>query len=191
MKDIFRDVVEQYFEVPNPKDSEIDAMVSLFVPLSKPKGTILFHEGDQHSYCYLLLKGAARGYFLKNGLEVNTWFAFDEDLLGNMRSYFGEPADETIELLEDSELFSIDIRGFKPLLETNFLANVLTRKILEENTIYMESRIQDLLHKTAQEKYEALLRKEPEVFNRVSLTHIASYLGMSRENLSRIRAKRK
>ena len=191
MKEVFREVIKQYFEIDNPKESEVDALISLFTPLTKSKGTVLIHEGDRHSYCYLLLKGAARGYFLKDGLEVNTWFAFDEDLIGNMKSYFGEPADETTELLEDSELLSIDIRGFKPLLETNFLANVLTRKILEENTVYLESRLQDLLHKTAQEKYDGLLRKEPEVFNRVSLTHIASYLGMSRENLSRIRAKRK
>ena len=59
--------------------------------------------------------------------------------------------------------------------------------MLEEHALFLEYRLQQLLFMSSKERYENLLKAAPEVFQRVSLTDIASYLGVSRETLSRIR----
>ena len=63
-------------------------------------------------------------------------------------------------------------------------------EILYEEIIYLEKRIYDLQFVSSSERYKRLLEEAPEIIQRVSLTDIASYLGVSRETLSRIRGQR-
>ena len=61
------------------------------------------------------------------------------------------------------------------------------RLIAEEAVQFLQGRIESLLFKTATERYLEFIEKEPEFFNRLSLEHIATYLGMERQSLTRIR----
>ena len=62
--------------------------------------------------------------------------------------------------------------------------------MLEEHALFLEYRLHQLLFMSSKERYENLLKAAPEVFQRISLTDIASYLGVSRETLSRIRSQK-
>lgn len=164
--------------------AEILKFISL---IKKPKGTKLFSEGKRHSNFYFIIKGTAKSYYLKDGKEVCLWFAFENDTLGSIMTYNGEPSNETIELLEDSELICYKSDALKRLAKENLAVSNLSYKMLEEHALFLEYRLQQLLFMSSKERYENLLKAAPEVFQRVSLTDIASYLGVSRETLSRIR----
>ena len=154
-----------------------------------PKGKVLIKEGRILSKIYYVIKGGARSYYLKDGIEICSWFGFEKDILGSLQSFAGKGSLETIELLEDSQLIEVDLNKVNALLNTNLAANIFVRKLIEEHALFLEERIYHLQFMTAMDRYVMLLDNEPELFQRVSLTYIASYLGIRRETLSRLRAK--
>ncbi|MCH7408571.1 Crp/Fnr family transcriptional regulator [Belliella sp. DSM 111904] len=157
--------------------------------LRYPKKQIVLKENQIGQFAYLIIEGAARSYYLHNGLEVHTWFSFEGEFIGSLRNHDGLPSRETVELLEDSILLSFDMMRIKELMKifpeiTNFIYPVIN-----EYAQFLEDRLFYTHLKSAKEKYDALIAYQPQVLRRVPLTFIASYLGISRETLSRIRAK--
>lgn len=152
-------------------------------------GDCLVREGQYHPFGYFLIAGAVRSFYLKDGTEANTWFAFEEETVGSFQNYLGKPAQETLEVLEDSELIAIHLPEIKALANTDLHANHFVRLIVEEYALFLEEKLM-ALQMNATERYDYLLQKEPQVLQRIPLTYIASYLGITRETLSRIRAKK-
>lgn len=153
------------------------------------KRDVLIREQQRHDFVYFIIKGAVRSYYLKEGVEVNTWFAFEHEMVGSLHNYRGEPSKETFELVEHSTLISIDLRHFKHLVRFNLEISNFVRSIIEEYAIFLEDRIFNSQFSSAIEKYEHMIKHEPEVLKRIPLTYIATYLGISRETLSRLRAR--
>ena len=60
--------------------------------VDKAKGEVLIQEGSTHPYAYFLLEGAARSFYLKDGTEVNIWFAFENETVGSFQNYHNEPS---------------------------------------------------------------------------------------------------
>jgi len=153
-------------------------------------GTKIIIEGKRHHYFYFIIQGSVKSYYLKDSQEVCSWFAFENDMVATMKSFAGEPSNETIELLEDSELIQINTESFKKIAATNLSVSQLIIELLAEHTIFLEDRIYLLQFMSSKERYENLVKAEPQILQRVSLTDIASFLGVSRETLSRIRVKK-
>ena len=153
------------------------------------KGERLIQEGKYHPYMYFLQKGAARSYYLKDGTEVNTWFAFENEIVGSFQNYLNNPSQESIELLEDSCLIVIHLTPLQKLLSSSIQVSNFVRLIVEEYTAFLEERVFNLQFMSSMERYLYLLEHEPKILRRVSLTHLSSYLGIARETLSRLRAK--
>jgi len=154
-----------------------------------PKRHVLIREQQTSAYVYLLTSGAARSYYLHDGTEVHTWFAFEGELAGSLRNFSGLPSRETIELLEPSTVLVFDIKALKSLMSDNLEVAHFVHSAILEHALYLEDRIHRTHLRSAKEKLSALLEHEPEILRRVPLTYIASYLGITRETLSRIRAK--
>ena len=157
--------------------------------LRLPKKHILIREGFTSGLIYVLVKGAARSYYLHNGVEVHTWFAFEDEVIGSLRNYHSMPSRETIALLENSILISFDIEKMKHLMSENLEITQFVGQAVEEYALYLEDKLYVTHLKSAKERYSALMENEPEIFKRVPLTYIASFLGISRETLSRLRAR--
>lgn len=175
--------------MPYLKEVPTEQILKFMSVIQKPKGTKLFSEGKRHSNFYFIIKGAAKSYYLKDGKEICLWFAFENETLGSITTYNGAPSNESIELLEDAELICYQSDALKKLAKENLVVSNLSYKILEEYALFLEYRLHQLLFMSSKERYENLLNAAPEVFQRVSLTDIASYLGISRETLSRIRGQ--
>ncbi len=114
----------------------------------------------------------------------------ENDLILSVYSFFKQkPSYENIELLEDATLISISYADLQKMYmlfpEFNFFGRVLT----ENYYVKSEERLISLRMLSSQERYNTLLAAYPHIFNRVPLKHIASYLGMTPETLSRLRAK--
>lgn len=135
------------------------------------------------------MKGAVRSYYLKDGVEVNTWFAFENEMVGSLHNYKNLPSRETFQLVENAELIAIKLRTLKPLVYTHIQVSNFITAIIEEYALFLEDRIYFSQLTNSMERYLHLLEYEPHIFKRIPLTYIASYLGISRETLSRLRAK--
>jgi len=151
--------------------------------------TTLLSAGESSNTIYFIVAGAARVYYLdKDGKQTNTWFLFENELLISVYSFFtGQPSFEYIETLEDATLIAVKREKLDELYLKYMDFNFIGRKLTEYYYIRNEMQANDLRILSARARYEELLRRSPQLFQRVSLGHIASYLGISQETLSRIR----
>ena len=187
-KSEIQETLKSYF--PNLEESALMAFVKHSSYLKSTKGTKLISEGKRHHYFYFIIEGGAKSYYSKGSREVCMWFAFEKEAIGTMTTYEGLPSKETVELTEDSELLKINIKKIKDLAQTDLSVSHLIIDLIKEHTLFMEDRIYQLQFMTSEERYRRLLERTPEILQKVSITDIASYLGVSRETLSRIRAKK-
>ena len=98
------------------------------------------------------------------------------------------PSKETVELLEDSEFIRLNIEKIKERSLTDLSISNLLADLILEHALCIEEKLYQLQFMSSQERYKMLRETAPEIFQKVSLTDIASYLGMSRETLSRIKS---
>ncbi len=153
------------------------------------KKHILIKTGERHPYAYFMVRGSARSYYLKDGIEINTWFALENDIIGSLLNFRDLPARETVELLEDSTVLAIDIPMIRKHMQFNQEIAHVILAIVEEYALFLEEKAYYLQMTDSMEKYRILMETAPELLQRVPLTHLSSFLGMTRETLSRIRAK--
>lgn len=174
---------------PQLSERAVVLLQPLLTQVAVSKKQLLVREGTICTKFYWICKGASRSFYLHNGTEVHTWFAFENEVIGSLRSFNELPSRENIESLEDGILIAIDIPGLRSLMLDNLEIMRFVNQTILEYALFMEDKIFDLHMKAAADKFNALLTHQPEVFRRVPLTYIASYLGISRETLSRLRSR--
>lgn len=155
-----------------------------------PKHHIL-HEADKIcNHFYIIISGMARVFYYKEDKDITIHFSAEEESITAIDSYIQRKKSKySIEALEDLEVFAIAHQDLESLFESNPKYERFGRLFLQQIYIDLVERIDDLQLKTAQERYEILLKKKPKLFQRVSLKHIASFLSITPETLSRIRGK--
>ncbi len=165
-----------------------ERLKSLTTILKFKKGDTLGQEnGGIRGRFFLIKSGAARIYYLKDGKDITTWFAFENDLLISLRSKFSrQEYPEVIEFLEDTEVIAVQrVSHEKP---DNISVYVMANRILLAYCQFLEERVIILQHKTARERYEWVITRYPHLLQRATLGQIASYLGITKETLYRIRS---
>jgi CRP-like cAMP-binding protein len=182
-----KEILKLHF--PSLKSESLNAFVKHSSYLEPAKGTILISEGKRHHYFYLIIKGSVKSYYSKESRDVCTWFAFENETIGTITTYQGNQSKETIELLEDSKLIKFNIEKIKELTQTDLSISHLINDLIIEHTLFIEERLYQIQFTSSEERYKTLLLTTPEILQKVSLTDIALYLGVSRETLSRIRSK--
>lgn len=172
------------------KQIEIEALIGAMETVSFAKNTVLFDTIKVEKYVYFIEKGIARAYFNTPKQQATFWFGQEGDVILSYNSYIKEkPGYEIIELLEDSVLLRISHQTLQNLYSKHIgLAN-WGRKLAELELIKAEEQFINQQYKTASERYAELISTTPTLIQRVQLTHIASYLGVSPVTLSRIRAE--
>jgi len=167
-----------------------NALHDCFEKLTLSKNEYLLNEGQVCRHLYFLEDGALRGFYNLDGKEVTHWFGFEQDFVTSFHSFItGRAAVENIQLLEGSILWAISKEQLAELFNRFHEIERLVRIAYEKYYIRLEERFVNAQFKTATERYENLLLQSPHILERVPLGHIASYLGISQETLSRIRSK--
>ncbi|WEK34986.1 MAG: Crp/Fnr family transcriptional regulator [Candidatus Pseudobacter hemicellulosilyticus] len=161
-----------------------------FEELVLPRGEYLITEGQVCRRLYFLQQGCLRGYYTLDGKEITHWFGFENDFVTSFHSFITQqPAVESIQLLEGCVLWSISKEALQSILNSHHELERLLRIAYEKYYIKLEERFVNAQFKTAKELYEDLLERTPHIIERVPLGHVASYLGISQETLSRIRSR--
>jgi CRP-like cAMP-binding protein len=124
------------------------------------------------------------------GVEHVIQFGFEDWYIGDMMSFItGKPADYTIEALEDCRLLVIDRSVSDQLYEEFPQMERYFRIMIQHAFVAMQARIVSTMSQSAETRYLGLIGKFPGIELRVAQHHIASYLGITPEALSRIRRK--
>ena len=169
----------------------IDELHDCFQQVILPRNKHLVTEGKTCRHLYFLEKGALRGSYNLEGKEVTHWFAFAPDFVTSFHSFITqEPAVESIQSIEGCILWTISKDKLTALMNRYHEIERIVRIAYEGYYIRLEDRFVNAQFKTAAERYQQLLTQTPHILERVPLGHVASYLGISQETLSRIRSKR-
>ncbi|MFC7524938.1 Crp/Fnr family transcriptional regulator [Parapedobacter sp. GCM10030251] len=166
------------------------SLTAIVHPITLRKGHLLFRAGKLERDIYFISQGLARVYYHHRGNEVTLCFGTEGDALISLKSYIQHrPGYEHIELLETSELHRLKITDLLQLYSQDIQVANWGRKLAEQELIKTEERLMSRQFKTAAERYQELIKNQPNLLQRVQLGHIASYLGISQVTLSRIRAE--
>lgn len=137
-----------------------------------------------------ILKGGFRFFYLKNETEITCLFAFENDMIGSFEcNILKQPCTQTIQALEDSDVFIIDYKDLEGLYDKSQKFEKVGRIILEHYMAFLQLRITSYLLDTPEERYLRLIHETPDLLNRVPLQHIASFIGVTPVSLSRIRKR--
>lgn len=175
-----------------PLDQDlIDKIADISTLISLEKGHVLFRPEQSESYIYFMRKGISRAFSQNDDQEVTFWFGKEGDALLSLLNYVeNRPSYETIELLEDCELYQLESSDLHELYNKHVEIANWGRKFAEQELIKAETRFISRQFKSASQRYYELIDKYPSLLQRVSLGIIASYLGITQVTLSRIRAEK-
>lgn len=170
-------------------DEELDQVRAVTINKRLRKRQYLLQEGDICHYNCFVAKGCLRNYRVsEDGVEHILRFAVENWWLSDTESYNnGTPARNNIDALEDSDLLLIEKKDFDQLLNTITRFREFIDRLKARSFDVSQNRIMSNISDTAEERYLNFMKSYPDIFNRVPLHMIASYLGVSRETLSRIR----
>lgn len=182
----------QYFHKFLPLNEESkNALEKTCSLLTLKKGENLQNFGQTCKTIYFLKTGVARIFYYKDGIDITESFSFEGEIIARVESLFtGNPSQKAIQILEDTEIVAINATQLFGLYDKFPQIERLFRLIFEAGYVETVKRIESIQFHTAEERYEALLRK-PNLLQRIPLKHIASYLGITQVSLSRIRAIQK
>ncbi|WP_298418305.1 Crp/Fnr family transcriptional regulator [uncultured Kordia sp.] len=154
------------------------------------KDEILLRNGQIAKNVHFICKGALRAYITDYNGNVYTKNIFLEtDFAGSMVSYLRTtPSNFTLEALEKTFIISLDYKKYRSFIEENIDLKNFYIAYLEKNwVIDKEQREVSLVMENATERYLKLLKKHPTIDQRIQKLHIASHLGITPTQLSRIR----
>lgn len=181
---ILKQTFDQYFETPL---AFWERFVEVCEPISLQKEEIIKHQGTQERYFYFILKGSAGLFLWKENNFVCLDFVLEHQFCCDYMSLLTQKATPLeVIALEESEMLRISSENFFNIKNTP-LGMAIHLISAESSFIDKQQQQIELLTMNAEERYTLLLQRFPNIGNRIAQKHIASYLGITPQSLSRIR----
>jgi CRP-like cAMP-binding protein len=168
-------------------DQEFDYIFSHFATKKLKKHQFLIQEGDTVTNDYFVVKGLLKAYHVdKEGKEYIMQFAMEDWWVTDYQAYFSQTkATLNIDCIEEAEILCLSLHNRDKICAELHKMEHFFRRKSNMGYVALQRRILSMLNSNAKERYEQLLLQYPSLFQRVPKTLIASYLGVSRETLSR------
>lgn len=173
-------------------DAELQLFNEILIKKKVPKKTFLLQAGEVCNFEAFITKGCIKTYYLdKKGLEVIQTFAVENWWVSDIASFHEQkPGKMFIETIEDCELLLLTPKTKEEILQKLPRLERAFRIMVQRHLAVYQERLFSNIALTAKERYTMFIQKYPAIAGRVPQHLIASYLGMSPEFLSRIRAKK-
>ena len=185
-RDIARELARKYSTMTH---DELDVLESILVPMKFGKNEMILKEGEVCENIYYIDRGVIRQFYFKNGKEVTEHLGSDRSIFMCIESLFLEiPPLLQVETIEPSVIYALPKHRLEQVALHNVNIQILYRKILEESLILSQVHADLVRFETAGDRYKKMCKLMPQVVLRAPLVYIASYLQMTPETLSRVRA---
>src|SRR6476469_5497931 len=172
-------------------DNDCARLIQLFEPLEVKKNEHLFRSGAVVRQVYFVEQGCLRQYYINNNGEERTiYFKVEDGWASELVSFLDNtPTELNLQALEDSKLQIINQKNWIYAV-TQISSFTMGFIRAQQDTNYMlKKRLAEATVETPEEKYLRFIKEEPLLLQRIPLYHIAAYLAMTPETLSRIRKK--
>lgn len=186
MKNILLDFISKYVSL---TEDEQNAIMSLDIFRSVKKGTTLLEEGQKSKDSYFVLKGCIRTYYVRDGEEKTTAFYTEMDVLTPPCVISKTPSEYYVSCIEDTILtvsnsdMEVEVNGKFPKFE--IMCRLLSEELLAKKQIDFDA----FKTSSPEQRYLNLLQLRPDLIQRVPQHQLASYLGITPQSLSRLRAR--
>lgn len=185
-RDIARELARKYSTMTH---EELDTLESILVPMKFTKGEMILKEGEVCENIYYIEHGLVRQFYFKNGKQITEHLGEDRTVFMCIESLFREEATKLqVEAIEPTTVYALPKLRLEQVALHNVNIQILYRKILEESLIISQVHADLVRFETAQDRYKKMCKLSPQVILRAPLVYIASYLQMTPETLSRVRA---
>lgn len=186
MTNNFKNFIRQITPI---SDKEFDETVVLFQKIKLEKGEFFVKDGTICRQIAYINKGVLRTFYLNNKAEERTsCFCTENSLTTSYKSFIlQQPSNLSLQAMEDTELLVIDFEHLQKLYSTSIVWQNIGRAVAEREYIVMEQYASVLNNENGKEKYLRLLQEQPNILQKATIEDIASYLGVTRRTLSRIR----
>ncbi|MCI1640482.1 MAG: cyclic nucleotide-binding domain-containing protein [Bacteroidales bacterium] len=179
--------LQQIVPLAPEKEEEV---LSYFHKRSYRKNEFLFRQGQISPGIFFLEKGFARVYYYsEEGKDITSGFASEGSVMTAVDSFYQRKRTEFCgQLLEDSDVYYISVEELNKLVDLSHdFAKIAFHFLLWAVSNYNQY-ITNIRLKSSKEKYDYFISQKPDIFQRAPLQDIASYLGITRETLSRLRS---
>ena len=155
-----------------------------------PRNEIVVESGKICNHIFFIRKGMLRSfYYDRKGKDITNWFANEDMIITAAQSFFKrEPSFLRIEAIEDTVVKAISYDQLEEIFQEHHSLERFGRLIMTEIMMAVGKKAIYLQVKSAEERYHELIKTHPDIFQRAKLGHIAGYLGITQQSLSRIRA---
>lgn len=181
-----RNMLNQFAVIPNDQVSAFQALLS---SATYKKYEYFAKAGDHQWHIGYVLDGLFRLFYIDlNGKEYTKNFMMPNHFVAPYNSILrGKPSNLYIQALKDSEVLLIDYNEWMKLADSHYCWQIVLRKITEGAYLQKEKRESDLLFYDAETRYINFKNEFPDLIKHIKQHHMASFLGMSPETLSRIK----
>jgi len=185
--EVIKKLSSKYNAVLSSESMEIFA--SILERKEYQKDEIFLRQGQISRYMYIIEKGIIRQFYYKDGRNITEHFSCEGDIATCLESLFlKEQTRLNVEAIEPSVIYLLDYGKFKDLSNKYADINKLYQSILEHKLVVSQRKADSWRFESSHERYDRFCREYPDAAKRASIAHIASYLLMAPETLSRVRA---
>lgn len=174
----------------NVSDALQEDLHRTMLPVSFSKGDLLHDCTKICTKSYFILSGLVRTYYLKDGIEISEYFCAEKEWVNSPKSFIERTKDiYSIDCLEDTTAYCIQVNELVYLFNTYPEMERYARLSMGTVFGHLMERIASLRFTTAREKFEHFKTVYADLYPRLPLGMVASYLGITQSTLSRLRAE--
>ena len=184
-------LVIQLKQVYKLSEKDCARLIQLFEPLEVKKNEHLLRSGEISRYVYFVEQGCLRQYYVNNNGEERTiYFKVENEWCSELVSFLdNKPTELNVQALENSKLQIINQPNWIYAVTHIQSFSMGFIRAQQDTNYILKKRLAEATVETPEEKYSRFIKEEPLLLQRIPLYHIAAYLAMTPETLSRIRKK--
>ncbi|MDF1696383.1 MAG: Crp/Fnr family transcriptional regulator [Saprospiraceae bacterium] len=175
----------------SPLSREEKEYLEAHIPIqSFSKNEFLLKQDEISNRFFFIINGCARMFYTVDGMEKTAFFYMEKDFVSAYERFTKQvPSKHSIQTIEKSTVAIISVETAQNLLQRFPKFEYLARVMMENELIIYQNIISSFITQNAEQRYLHLLKHRPDIIQRIPQYHLATYVGVSPETLSRIRKR--